>query len=255
MLALKLLLVPSFLALVSLAGRRWGPGVAGWLAGFPVVAGAILLVLALERGPAFAGAAATASLSAVFASVLFSLAYSHACLRFDWPVASPIAIGAWALASLVLNGLPSSLPLSLTIAIATLLAAPQLFPATDAPPRPSRFGNRELLLRMMAGAALTLAVSALATAIGPARSGLLAVFPVIGAVLTVFSQRLSGPAFVIVLLRAMVRGLYSFVAFCLLLSVLLPESGIATGFVAATAGAGLVQLLSRAFLHRDCGAR
>jgi len=29
MLALKLLLVPSFLALLSLAGRRWGPSVAG----------------------------------------------------------------------------------------------------------------------------------------------------------------------------------------------------------------------------------
>jgi hypothetical protein len=42
MLALKLLLVPMFLALVSMAGKRWGPAIAGWLAGFPIVAGPIL---------------------------------------------------------------------------------------------------------------------------------------------------------------------------------------------------------------------
>ena len=51
MLALKLLLVPCFLLLVSLAGRRWGAHVVGWLAGLPVVAGPILYFLALEQGP------------------------------------------------------------------------------------------------------------------------------------------------------------------------------------------------------------
>ena len=73
MLALKLLLVPSFLLLVTLAGKRWGPSVAGWLAGLPVVAGPIMFVLAVEHGELFTAHAATAALSAVFASVTFSL--------------------------------------------------------------------------------------------------------------------------------------------------------------------------------------
>ena len=60
MLALKLVVVPTFLALVSLAARRWGPGFAGWLAGLPVVAGPILVFIALERGAAFASDAACA---------------------------------------------------------------------------------------------------------------------------------------------------------------------------------------------------
>lgn len=52
-LALKLTLVPLLIYLVTLAGRRWGPAVAGWLA-FPIVAGPTLLTLALEQGLPFA---------------------------------------------------------------------------------------------------------------------------------------------------------------------------------------------------------
>ncbi|MGF6700501.1 hypothetical protein OKW38_005113 [Paraburkholderia sp. MM5496-R1] len=54
LLALKLVLVPAFLAALTAAARVWGPSVAGWLAGLPVVAGPIMLLLAVERGPAFA---------------------------------------------------------------------------------------------------------------------------------------------------------------------------------------------------------
>ncbi|PTT92301.1 hypothetical protein DBR42_02255, partial [Pelomonas sp. HMWF004] len=77
LLPLKLLLVPTFLLFLSLAGRHFGPSIAGWLAGLPVVAGPILFVLAVENGSAFAISAATASTAAVFASVSFSLAYAH----------------------------------------------------------------------------------------------------------------------------------------------------------------------------------
>ena len=61
-LLLKVLLVPSLIALVTLAGRRWGQRLAGWLGGFPIVAGPVLLVLAIENGNAFAAEAAFAAL-------------------------------------------------------------------------------------------------------------------------------------------------------------------------------------------------
>jgi len=60
LLALKLLVVPTLLGLISVAGRKWGPGVAGWLAGFPVITGPILVFLATERGSGFAAQAASA---------------------------------------------------------------------------------------------------------------------------------------------------------------------------------------------------
>ncbi len=54
LLLLKLLLVPALIWAITLAAHRWGPAVGGWLSGFPVVSGPILLFLVLERGPDFA---------------------------------------------------------------------------------------------------------------------------------------------------------------------------------------------------------
>jgi hypothetical protein len=71
---LKLILVPALIAGVTLAGRRWGPAVAGWLSAFPVVAGPILLFMALEHGPTFAATAAIGTLSAVLAILAFGVA-------------------------------------------------------------------------------------------------------------------------------------------------------------------------------------
>jgi uncharacterized membrane protein (GlpM family) len=213
-LLLKLLLVPAFLLLVSLAGKRWGPSVAGWLAGLPTVAGPILFFLAIERGETFASNAAAASLSAVFASVAFSVAYAHAAQRLSWWSALLFGLSAWGAAAASLSWLPASIWLSLLVAIFSLIAAPYLFPIKRAAPTTHLVAPTELFSRMFAGAVLTIAVTGAASALGEGWSGLLAVFPVLGIVLAVFSHRTQGPAFVAALLRAMATGLYSFSAFC-----------------------------------------
>jgi hypothetical protein len=248
LLTLKLLLVPAFLLLVSMAGRRWGASVAGWLAGLPVVAGPILFFVALEQGAPFAARAAAVSLSAVLASVAFSVAYSHVALRAAWAFAVTVALAAWAVGAWLLSSLPTpaSWPLALPLAISllTLLTAPRLFPAA----RPQRAapagGHGELACRMLAGAALTLAVTWLAGSVGPTWSGLLAVFPILGIVLAVFSHRSQGPAYAAALLRAMATGLYSFAAFCFVLSASLPL-GVAPSFALASAAALAVQAGTR----------
>jgi len=241
MLALKLFLVPLFLGMVSLAGRRWGPGIAGWLAGFPIVTGPILLLLALDRGGEFAAAAAAASLAAVFASVAFSVAYSWTCRRRPWLLALAAGLVAWLAAAGLLSRVPLSPGLAFPIALATLLVAPRCFPAVGHALPAAAVPRHDLLPRMLAGAVLTLAVTALSAAIGPAWSGLLAVFPLLGIVLAVFSQRACGPDFVVVMLRAMAGGLYSFAVFCFLLALLLAGHGITFSFGAALLAAALVQ--------------
>ena len=57
-LALKLLLAPLLVVASSLAGRRWGPRLAGILVVLPIVAGPILLILYLDHGSAFTADAA-----------------------------------------------------------------------------------------------------------------------------------------------------------------------------------------------------
>lgn len=244
-LLLKAVLVPLFLALVTLAGRRWGPGVAGWLAGLPVVTGPILCFLALEHGPGFASAAATASLSATAGAMAFSTTYAHACRRLDWPAALAISLVVWIGAAAVLVRLPASLPLAAALALAALLSVPRLLPRSEAL-RAARLPPRwELWLRMAAGAALTLTVTGLAEGIGAAWSGVLSVFPVLSFVLAVFSHRLNGPPYVIALLHAMAIGMWSFAAFCLALALALPALGVAGGFAAAVTATLAVQMLTR----------
>lgn len=249
MLALKLLLVPAFLLLLSLAGRRWGPEVAGRLAGLPALTGPILFLLALEKGTAFAAAAAVVSLSAVFGAVVYIVAYSRVCARNPPALAFLVGFASWCCAALLLTSLALTPLASLIIALVALAIAPKLIPRVSAPLTlaPGQGQGRELPLRMLAGAALTLAVTSLAALIGPAWSGMLAVFPVLAIVLSVFSHRASGPAFAATLLRGMILGLYAFTSFCLVLALLLPSQGVALSFASAIMVALAVQwtLMSR----------
>ena len=241
MLALKLLLVPAFLALLTLAGRLFGPGIAGWLAGLPLVAGPILLVLALENGGAFAAQAATATVAAVLALVSYSLAYAHVAQRAGWPVALAAGFATWAVVAMALALASPSLGTAVALALATLLVAPRLFPNVR-PEAPGRFSRGELLLRMAAGAMLTLAVAAAAARIGGTWSGLFALFPVLGSVLAVFSHRNSGAGHAATLLQGMSRGLLSLVAFCATAAWLLPSRPPAVAFGVAVAACLATQL-------------
>lgn len=253
MLLLKLLVIPAFLLLISLAGKRWGPSVAGWLSGLPVVVGPILLFLALEQGEVFAARSATAALSAMFAMIAFCVVYAQVAQHRGWPWALGVALGVWALVALVLSWLPASLLLSGLIAFVALLAAPYLFPTV----RPVMTGpapkSDKLLLRMIAGALLTLAVTLLASTVGERWSGLLAVFPVLGSVMAVFSQQTRGPAFTAVLLRATATGMYCFAAFCLTLALALPLLGL-PAFAFGVAVSLAMLLVTRRLLVRSTDA-
>ena len=250
MLALKLLLVPTFLVLVTLAGRRWGPSIAGWLAGLPVSAGPILFIVALEQGPVFAAFAAAAALSAVASTVMFCAVYAHASRRFDWSIALPITAAGWLCAVSLLARLPVSTALSLALATGALLAAPYLFPDRQDSVATRSMSMAELALRALAGALLTLAVSLSAAHIGTAWSGLLTTYPVLGTVLAVFSHRNHGASFVIELLRSMATGMYSFATFFLVLALLLANQGTATAFVVAIVAGLSMQLATLKFRSR-----
>ena len=72
-LALKLVLTPALIALASLAGRRWGPAVSGWLVGLPLTSGPVTFFLALNQGLAFAAAAAVGTLAGTISQAAFCL--------------------------------------------------------------------------------------------------------------------------------------------------------------------------------------
>lgn len=263
-LALKLFLVPSLIYAVTLAGRRWGPAVAGWLSAFPIVAGPILLAISLEQGAGFAAAAAEGTLLAVLAMIVFSLAYAWASGRMGVAGAMPVALGAWALAVAGLQTVRLPLPFAALAVVAALLVAPRLFPSrsrttsdaaipagqTAAGAAPALRRGGDLPWRMLAGAVLVMSVSAAAAGLGPRLSGFFAMFPVMGTLLVGFTHVQAGHDSAVQLLRGTMLGYFAFAAFCVAIALLLRAQAVAVSFFCAFVFALTIQLLAKAASSR-----
>lgn len=249
MLLLKLTLIPALLYVLSLVARYRGPALAGWLAGLPIVAGPILWLLAHEQGKGFAAMAAMQAIAAIAASEVFNLIYARTAARQHWPVTVVAALCGWLIAALLLRQLTPSLLLALGIAALSVSGNYVLLPRPPQMQLDSASHDR-LWLRMLAAAVLTLGVSTAANRLGPAWSGVLAVFPLLGVVMAVSMQQAQGPAAVQTLLRGMLLGRFSFAAFCLTLVLLLPRLENNIAFLLASLLSLLAQYLSRRWLWR-----
>jgi len=251
MLALKLAIVPAFILGISLAGQRWGPAIAGWLSGLPVVAGPILFFMAREQGAAFAAEAAVATASAVCGSIVFSAAYSWTARKHRWPLCLLAAATAYFLTIAVLAWLSPGVAGAALMSLALVVVAPRLFPHVESANTPGPMPKTELMVRMVAGATLVFLATWFASSLGPRLSGLIAMFPVLGTVLAVFSHRHAGAAFTTQLLRGMAAGFYAFITFCVVLALTLVSWGIAASFSLAVVVALIVQGIAKVVLLRS----
>src|SRR5947199_7007964 len=75
---MKIALAPALVVAATLAARRWGDRVGGIVIAIPIVAGPVLLVLALDHGRAFVERAATGALLGIVAVCGFCLAFDRA---------------------------------------------------------------------------------------------------------------------------------------------------------------------------------
>ncbi len=255
LLALKLFLVPSLILAITYAGKRWGPIVAGWLSGFPVVSGPILFFIATEHGVDFATTASEATLSAVVALVAFGLSYAWAATRLSWAASLACALLVYFVFVALLDAAAPGLYVSAPVVAAVLWFAPRLFPKRVAPEAKLGAPRGDLLLRVVASAALVITVTYSAATLGPRLSGILAMFPVINSVLAVFSHLQSGRQFTVNLLRGFVLGYYAFSTFCLVLAITLAPLGIALAFTVAVACSILVQGISGTLMRRRTASR
>jgi uncharacterized membrane protein (GlpM family) len=238
----KLIIVPVFIGLITLAGRRWGNRVAGIFTGLPFVAGPIIVFVALDQGTQFAQQTAIAAVSGVFALVVFSLTYCWTCSRLAIVTCVVISGLAWFLAAFGIHLASLSLNAAIILAAISLAAANLLLPRTQADQK-NAAATDNLYLRMAIGAGLTILITSLAARLGPIWSGTLSVFPVIGLVLAIFVQVRSGPEQVVELYRGMFKGLYSFATFFVCLALLWPNEGILLACTYAASASIAVQLL------------
>ncbi len=73
--ASKIVVTPLLIGAASLAGRRWGHHVGGWLVGLPTTTGPAAFFLAADHGTGFAGDAAVGMLAGTSSQAAFAVAY------------------------------------------------------------------------------------------------------------------------------------------------------------------------------------
>lgn len=247
---LKLFLAPTLILLATLAGRRWGPAVGGWLAGLPLTSAPVSIILALERGPEFAVRAALGTMFGLISLAAFCLGYGIAARRLHWPACLVAALAAFGVSTLVLGG--ARLPLGVAFGLVCgVLAAVGAAMTGSGPPRPPpRLGTGDLAIRMALAGLLVLALTSVAGALGPALAGSLSPIPVFGALLAMFAHRDQGAAAAVELLRGMVLGSFGFAAFMLVVSALLDRLGITPTYALASASALGIHGVTLALVRR-----
>ena len=234
---LKLALVPAAVWIASLAARRWGHAVSGYLGGLPLIGGPITFYLALDYGAAFAAQSAVFTLGAVLAQAAHLLAFAHAGRWGRWPVALAAGWASFAVVSIAVAHFALAPALALGLALSGLAAAWGALPRVHGVPTLPRIPAVELWLRLAAAFALAVVIFWSARTFGPIVSGVLLSVPITGSIMPPFTLALYGPGAVSRLTRGFVLGLTGFTAFFFTLAVAAVAWGIPAAFAAAVLAA------------------
>jgi hypothetical protein len=244
LLALKLVLAPLLVVGSSLAGRRWGPRLAGILVVLPIVAGPILLIVHLQHGPDFAARAATAATLGVAPLAFFAVVFAYVSRRRGWLVTLAASWAAVLLADLGLALLRVPPAVALVVALVALHAAGFLLRRLPTSVlAPAALPWWDLPARAVATGALVVLLTGVSASLGPTVTGVLAPFPIALSVVCAFAVAHQGHAGVLALLRGIVPGLDGFALFCFLVAVTVDRFGGAAAFAIATTVAVLFALV------------
>ncbi len=143
-------------------------------------------------------------------------------------VLTPVLVGAASLAGRRWGSSVGGWSLLVMPGRATRATTAVEFPAWDLP------------ARMVAATAFVIVLTSIAPMLGMRLAGLIAPFPLYGAVLAGFAHRVQGAGQVVAVLRGLLLGLFAFACLFLALAVLLP-AGVAIAFSVAISVAFAVQ--------------
>jgi hypothetical protein len=253
LIASKLILPAVLILLASLAARRWGDAIGGWLVGLPLTTGPVVAFLAIQYGPEFAARAADGSIVGAAGQAAFAIGYASAA-RMGWMPGFCAGAIAFAAAVFVLQMVPLPHWVLFAAALATLSLAARLIPHRDHMPSAVPAPWWDLPARMIVATVLVVGLTAAAAFVGAQTAGALASFPIFGATLTIFAHRMRGPMRARQVLRGLVLSLYGFAACFFLISVLLVPVGIAPALMAAAVATFAVQAAALYVIRKNTGA-
>jgi hypothetical protein len=251
LLLLKLCLTPILIGGVSLAARRWGPSVGGWLVAMPLTSGPVALYVALDHGNAFAAGAAKGSIAGLLGDATFALAYGLVARRAGWPASVACGFAAFGATALAMQPI---LPAQAIVVFATVAVAMAVCLALASPARSESAAVPppawDIPARMVVGTGIILAITAAAGAIGPSLSGLLAALPVYVTVLAVFAHHFGGSGPAIEVVRGLQVGLFGTIVFFLVVTSVIEPFGVLPAFGVAIVAVAAVQRVSLRLLRR-----
>jgi hypothetical protein len=235
-LALKLILTPLLVGGASLAARRWGPAIGGWLVSLPLTSGPVTFFLALDHGTPFAATAIVGSLVGLAAITGFTLAFAAGLVRAGPRTGILAAIAAFgAIGILVQPFLDVPVGILFVVVLAALAVALRLLPVSRARHAAAPHPPWDLPARVAIGTSLVVGLTTIAPLLGPHTSGIVATFPIYVSILTLFTHRLEGVPGALDVLRGLLLGLFGTAAFMLVLAVALIPLGIGPAFALALA--------------------
>lgn len=248
---MKAAVTPLLIGGASLAGRRFGHQIGGWLVALPMTSGPVAFFLALDQGASFAAGAAVGMLAATLSQVAFALSYGWTSRRGATRAFLAGAV-AFAAATIALSFLHWSAARTFALVLAALGAG---YLATrrrthEPPSEPAQLPRWDIPVRMLAATAVVMFITTLAPVLGSHLAGLLSPFPVFAAVLAVFTHHTHGPTAATQTLDGLVPGLLAPAVFFLVLALTLQHVGL-PAFAFATAAAFAAQALSLLAIPRQ----
>lgn len=237
-LLVKLLAAPTLIGFASLAGKRWGPNIAGLMGGLPLVGAPVILALWIEKGSDYAREAALSAPAGVWANIVYMLALGYASARLHWYAAIPLAWAFYLLTALILNalGLAQSLALGFAVVPGLWIAALYGLPRPVAPPRSAALPPIELVARLVAAALLVYSLATLSGHLGAQLTGILSGAPVAAVVIPAFIFAKAGRDALLLTLRGFLTGLMGFAVFFLILGHTMAEMGVWSLLAASLGG-------------------
>jgi uncharacterized membrane protein (GlpM family) len=241
-LVLKVILAPVIIGSASLAGRKWGPAVSGWIVGMPLTSGPVIFFVALSHENVFAANAALGVLSGGLSLVAYALTYSWLAVKFRWQISIAGSLLVFSISTALLQNFTFPLlPIFALVCVALVIGLwlmPKDVVEKESENKP---GMWDIPARIFIGTSFILLLTGIAPMIGPRLTGLLTTIPLYVTILTVFSHRDQGPAAAAHVLRGLLYGMFAFTGFFITLNLLIERVNLSAAFGAAILAALVIQ--------------
>jgi hypothetical protein len=230
-LALKMAVTAGFVVAASTMAERAGPAVGAMIATLPIAAGPSYIFLALEHDAAFIANSALGSLAANPAIAIFSLTYVMLAQRWSLAASLLPALTVWFALAFAFSSAASTLASVIALNVLVFVVCIPLAMRYCHVPMPRAMRRwYDMPLRAGMVACLVAIVVGTSTRVGPAVTGVLAVFPIVlTSLILIFQPRIGGPATAALLANG-VWGLAGFSTALLVLYLATVAFGVWTAY-------------------------